>query len=107
MFSCSTPRDLWNKLHDQSRNGANDECQSLSDKKALDMETIVVIVADHIFGAFEHEMRVVAKPDYIKRHSVPKIHDRPQEESIAEGLQKRRIAVYVTQDKLLRSNIFY
>ncbi len=87
------------KLHDQSRESADDQRQSFADEEALDVKPVVVIVADHIFRALEYKMRIMAEPEDIQHDRVPEVHDGPQQEARPEGPEKRHAAVHIAQDQ--------
>lgn len=63
------------------------------------MKPIVVIVADHVLRALEHEMRIIAEPEDIQHERVPEVHDGPQQEARPEGPEKSRAAVHIAQDQ--------
>ena len=86
-------------LHDKSREGADDQGQRLADKEALDVKPIVVIVANHVLRALDHEMRIMTEPEYIQHDRVPEVHDGPKQEARLEGPEKSRAAVHIAQDQ--------
>ena len=86
-------------MHDQAREGAYDQRQRFADEEALDVKPIVVIVADHVLRALEHEMRIMAEPEDIQHDRVPEVHDGPKQEARPEGSEKSRAAVHIAQDQ--------
>ena len=63
------------------------------------MEPVIVIVADHILCALDHEMGIMAKPEDIQHNRVPEVHNGPQQEAHPKGPEKSRASVHIPQNQ--------
>ena len=83
-------------MNQQCCQKADDKGKSFTNEETPDVEHVVVIVIHHVLRTLEDEIRIMAEPDDVQNDGIVEVYDRPQYETVDEGISERRALVNVT-----------